>query len=285
VASAMVGELTADDPVHFFYHLGDVVYPHGEEANYGSQFFSPYADYEAPILAVPGNHDGEVPPQSRARSLEPFVRTFCSPSPPLHDAAVSVPRPISAQPNVYWTLVHDWVRIVGLYTNVHEDGEIAEDQLDWLVGELTAVPPGVTLILAMHRPVYSVDVVHGSNIDLGEALDACFERAGRAPDAVFAAHCHNYQRFQRRLRGQEIPYVVAGAGGFYERHEIGTGVPQLPATFPGLADVTLHAHQSVHHGFMTVTIRPRGAEVVYSIVSAGGTRAFDTFRIVPGQIA
>ena len=169
-----------------------------------------------------------------------------------------VPRPISGQPNVYWTLVHAWVRIIGLYTNVHEDGEIAADQLDWLTGELAATPPGVTLILAMHRPVYSVDVVHGSNLDLGDALDSCFARAGRAPDAVFGAHSHNYQRFQRRVGGRDIPYVVAGNGGFYERHGIGTGLPVAPVEFPGLPGVTLRAHDCTRHGFMTVVARPGG---------------------------
>ncbi len=155
----MVRQLSGRSPAHFFYHLGDIVYPHGEEANYRSQFFAPYAASEAPIFALPGNHDGEVMKFSGADPLEPFMRTFCSSSPPLHDAAIAVPRAASAQPNVYWTLIHDWLRVIGLYTNVHEDGEIADDQLDWLTGELAATPPEVTLILTVHRPVYSVDVV------------------------------------------------------------------------------------------------------------------------------
>jgi acid phosphatase type 7 len=281
----MVSELAGEAPVRFFYHLGDIVYPHGEEANYGPQFFSPYAAYDAPVFAIAGNHDAELTPDSRARSLEPFVRTFCSASAPLHDAAVPVTRPLSGQPNVYWTLVHDWITIVGLYTNVHEDGEIAADQLEWLTGELAAAARGVTLILAVHRPVYSTDVIHGSNLDLGEALDTCFERAGRVPDAVFGAHCHNYQRFTRRVAGREIPYVVAGGGGFHERHEVGSGLPSLPATFPGLDGVTLEAYEDMRHGFMTVAVGPSGAEVVYRVVTETGTRAVDAFRIIPSAIA
>ena len=61
-------ELHGRAPVDFFYHLGDVVYPHGEEAGYRSQFFAPYADYSAPIFAVPGNHDGELTAASRRRN-------------------------------------------------------------------------------------------------------------------------------------------------------------------------------------------------------------------------
>ena len=78
VAEAMVEELHGCAPVDFFYHLGDVVYPHGEEAGYRSQFFAPYAAYSAPIVAVPGNHDGELTAGSRAGTLAAFLKTFCS---------------------------------------------------------------------------------------------------------------------------------------------------------------------------------------------------------------
>jgi hypothetical protein len=281
VAGAMVRELAGATPVDFFYHLGDIVYPHGEEANYRPQFFAPYAAYDAPIFAIPGNHDGEVC-DSRARSLEPFVRTFGSASGPLHDAAVSVRRPPSRQPHVYWTLVHDWIWVIGLYTNVHEDGELGEDQLEWVTGELAAVPRDALAILAVHRPPFSIDSVHGSNLALRDAFDACFDRAGRVPDAVFGAHAHDYQRFARRHGERRIPYLVAGSGGFHERHDVGDGVVALPASFPGLPDLTLEAYDSDHHGFMTVTVRPGGADVAYTAVSDDGSRQVDVFGIAPG---
>ena len=170
----MAAELRGPDPARFFYHLGDVVYPHGEEANYRPQFFSAYADYGAPIFAVPGNHDGESTPSS----LQSFVRTFCSDAPPLHDAAEELPRPLSRQPHVYWTLTHEWVWIIGLYANVPEGGQFEEEQLRWLVGELRAAPADATLILALHQPVYGADLAHGANLTLGDVLDDCFA-AGR----------------------------------------------------------------------------------------------------------
>jgi hypothetical protein len=279
VAAAMVGELAGEAPVHFFYHLGDIVYLHGEEANYRSQFLSPYADYGAPILAIPGNHDGDIGPGSRAGTLDAFVKTFCSPSPALRDAAGPLRRPAASQPNVYWTLLHDWITIVGLYTNVPEGGQIAADQLDWLTEELRRASPGVPLILAMHHPVYSADANHGSNLALGGALDECFALAGRAPDAVFSAHAHCYQRFARTCGGRTIPYVVAGGGGFHERHALGTGLPKTPVSFPGLEDVTLQAYEDREHGFMTVTVDPTGAQIVYTCVADGSTWRSDGFRI------
>jgi hypothetical protein len=192
---------------------------------------------------------------------------------------VRLRRPPADQPHVHWTLVHDWFWVIGLYTNVPEDGEVAGEQLDWLTGELAAASSDVTLILAMHRPVYSADVVHGSNLDLGDALDRCFAQAKRVPDAVFGAHAHNYQRFTRRIDGRSIPYVVAGAGGFHERHRLGAGLPGTPVCFPGLEDVTLEAHQARAHGYLTVSVTPAGARVVYRTVSESGAHAFDSFAL------
>ena len=286
VVDAMVQELDGPARADFLYHLGDVVYPHGEAAHYASQFFAAYAPYAAPIFAVPGNHDGEVSRFTRAGGLEPFVKTFCSTALPLHEASAGASRPIVAQPNVYWTLVHDWLWIIGLYTNVPEGGQLAVDQLSWLVSELRAAPAQATVILAMHQPVFSADVVHGSNLALGELLDACSHRAGRAPDAVFTGHAHNYQRFTRRRGGRAIPYIVAGGGGFHERHRLGAGLPALPATFAQLPDVTLEAQECEAHGFMTVTAGRDGADVIYTAVADdGGRHEADRFRIEPGRPA
>src|SRR6476660_6549730 len=49
----------AEEPL-FFYHLGDVVYFNGMSADYPAQFYEPYQCYDAPILAIPGNHDGDT---------------------------------------------------------------------------------------------------------------------------------------------------------------------------------------------------------------------------------
>jgi len=279
VAEVMIAELEGCDPARFFYHLGDVVYLYGEEANYGPQFFQPYAAYTAPIVAIPGNHDGDVAPGSAAAPLQAFIAHFCAPTPRPPRNRVDVQRLAMAQPNVYWTLLHDWITIVGLYTNVADGGQIAGEQLRWLTSELSAAPTGVTLILALHHPVYSVDSVHGSNLALGELLDRSFEEAGRAPDAVFSAHVHNYQRFNRTLHGRQIPYVVAGSGGFHALHSVAPGIARLPASFTGLPDVTLDTHQDTAFGFMTVRASPGQTEVTYSTVSEGIASVFDSFAI------
>jgi acid phosphatase type 7 len=276
VAAAMTSQLSGETRASFFYHLGDIVYLHGERANYGSQFFDPYSGYGAPILGVAGNHDGE---SASGSSLEGFAEQFCAPGSSATSATSS--RPAQHQPNVYWTLEHDWVTIVGLYTGVAEGGQLDDFQLEWLTDELQAARRGVTLILAMHHPVFSADSAHGSNLTLRDALDDCFSRAGRTPDVVLGAHAHNYQRFTRVQHGRRIPYVVAGTGGFPELHGLGYGIPAPPASFTALPDLTLEAHQHAAFGFLTVSAGPGGAQVDYNTVVRRRPVPYDSFRATP----
>jgi hypothetical protein len=61
-------------------------------------------------------------------------------------------------------------------------------------------------------------------------------------------------------------------------------LPDLPAAFSGLPGVSLEFFHCSEHGFMTASARRTGAEVVYSTVSAGVARHFDSFRIAPGRL-
>jgi 3',5'-cyclic AMP phosphodiesterase CpdA len=282
VAGAITRQLYGPQPARFLYHLGDLVYPHGEPDGYRSQFWGAYADYRAPIFAVPGNHDADPKPVSVHSTLDAFVATFGCDVAPLHDAAVAPPRPPSRQPNVYWTLVHPWLRIIGLYTNVPEGGQLAGDQLAWLVDELRAAPADTITLLAMHQPIYSADITHGSNLTLVDVLDGCFRQAGRRPDAVLSGHAHCYQRFSRHVDGRLVPHLVAGAGGYHELHPLGRGIGSRPMSWPGadgLTDVTLEDYEDRAHGFLTVTVEPGAAEFVYYAVTAGTVYARDAFTI------
>jgi hypothetical protein len=60
VADAMVADVATGGPSApaFFFHLGDVVYNFGEAQYYYDQFYEPYREYDRPIFAIPGNHDG-----------------------------------------------------------------------------------------------------------------------------------------------------------------------------------------------------------------------------------
>lgn len=277
VAAAMVSDLDGPDPARFLYHLGDVVYGYGEESGYAPQFFAPYASYHAPIFAVPGNHDGDLVPDSSVPSLEAFAAHFCA------SAALRSPaRRANRQPHVYWTLRHRWLTLVGAYTNVPDGGRLAEDQLAWIAHELGDAPRDAALILALHHCPYSTDVIHGSNLNLADLLDAAFARAGRAPDLVLSGHVHSYQRFARRDRDRVIPYLVAGTGGVNNLQEIASDVPDVPASFAGLPGVTLEAYQDTAWGYLTICAGPGGTEVTYSTVQDGSATPFDSVAVAPG---
>ena len=113
------------------------------------------------------------------------------------------------------------VRLIGLYSNLQENPGYLEgagsntSQLDWLKSILTAIAKikdHKALVIATHHPPYSQSG-HSGSTDMNKSItDAC-TAAGIMPHAVFSAHAHNYQRYTRRIGGQQILYVVAGGGG------------------------------------------------------------------------
>jgi len=62
----------------FLFHLGDVIYGPGKEDHYGERFYRPYRHYPGKIIAIPGNHDGEVKSAADKPSLNAFQANFCA---------------------------------------------------------------------------------------------------------------------------------------------------------------------------------------------------------------
>jgi acid phosphatase type 7 len=241
----------------FFYHLGDVVYYYGQTRDYLPQFYEPYQAYDAPVLPIPGNHDGAVDPQDPAPepSLAAFVRNFCAAWPHVTAEAGDINRDAMTLPNVYWTLRAPFVTLVGLYSNVPDGGRIDDEQAAWLAEELAAAPHDAALIVALHHPVFSTSTEHVGNVALGEVLDAAAEHAGRLPDMVLNGHVHNYQRFTRLYQQREIPYLVAGAGGHWYLNRVpnyeGKALPQ-PWKVPG-QELTLERYSDDRWGYLRLT--------------------------------
>src|SRR6202453_3074890 len=76
VADKMVSDFNEEnsgDVPSFFFHLGDVVYYFGEATYYYDQFYEPFRNYPAPIVAIPGNHDGVVYAAEPAPQLAAFL--------------------------------------------------------------------------------------------------------------------------------------------------------------------------------------------------------------------
>jgi hypothetical protein len=268
----------------FFFHLGDVVYNFGEGEYYYDQFYEPFRNYDRPIFAIPGNHDGAVfgdtPDVPQIPTLTAFLRNFCALTPgPASDAGALV-RSRMTQPGVYFTLDAPFVSVVGLYTNVlegpgvisSEGGRypIGDDQLQFLTDELTRLKDARTsgeraVIVACHHPPVSADSKSGGTTGLADDIDAACRSAGLWPDAVLSGHAHLYQRFTRAVDGREIPYVVSGSGGFAAtppQH----GIPDAPWT---KGEYTLEVDPIVDFGYLLLTVDMSGDPATLSISFRG----------------
>jgi 3',5'-cyclic AMP phosphodiesterase CpdA len=264
----------------FFFHLGDVVYNFGEGQYYYDQFYEPFRDYDRPIFAIPGNHDGMVFGASldtpATPSLTAFLRNFCAARPGPAEDAAGLMRTTMNQPGVYFTLDAPFVSIVGLYTNVldgpgvlsSQDGHyptVGDAQLGFLEGELKRLRPQReagerAVIVACHHPPASV-AGHSGSEGLEKDLDAAFLAAELLPDAVLSGHAHLYQRYTRKHGDREVPYIVAGAGGYSEtapREKIEAPITQ--------GEYTLVADPIVAFGYLTVTVdmKAKHLKIAYS---------------------
>jgi len=295
IAEAMEAQITAaaatDKPL-FFYHLGDVVYFNGESSLYPEQFYEPYKHYPAPIFAIPGNHDGDTHVRAgdtpdTEKTLTGFMQNFCDSQPRHNDPY----RETMTQPYVYWTLETPIITIIGLYSNVEGllDGRGTIEQQRWLEGQLQSAPTDRPLILTVHHPPYSLDTAHGGYPDIGNALDRAMKNTGRNVDAIFSGHVHSYQRFTRSKDGADIPYVIAGAGGYAHSiralHQLQTGDNNNPiqVPFPTLVEgVTLAAYQTSEPGYMRITVNAQSLICEYFIVPFSGAppaAPVDTFTL------
>lgn len=253
VAAAMKIDLnrTKGRAPSFFYHLGDVVYYNGQIGDYYPQFYEPYDHYDAPIIAIPGNHDGD-PADPSQTSLDGFVRYFMSPTPRVLPESADAPRVTLSLPNVYFTLEAPFVTIVGMYTNVPEHGSIDSIQQQWLTNEFAEAPKDKALIVALHHPIYSFDDHHSGSARMADAVQHAINDSRRAPNMVLNGHVHNYQRIEKRLfdNARPTPFFVIGNGGYFHMH----GVHSAPGTVDPDTEATLIFEEHKLHGYVTLTI-------------------------------
>ncbi len=236
VADAMSADYDPAKPATspaFFFHLGDVIYYDNTDKGYHAQFYEPYKTYPGKIIAIPGNHDGEVfkydgTSTGQKVTLEAFQRNFCQPKTGVPPAAGTIYREMISQPAVYWHLATPFIDIIGLYSNMAENpGYIAapaigNKQKDWLaqtlksIGAARAAGPRKALLIATHHPPFSSGA-HGSSTEMLTDIDDCCTQAGIMPDAFLSAHAHNLQSYTRYLsfngKNLQIPFIVCGGGG------------------------------------------------------------------------
>ena len=285
VADKMLSDFDEANPADvpsFFFHLGDVVYYFGESTYYYDQFYEPYRDYPAPILAIPGNHDGVVYAKDTATTLQGFLENFCTNAPVQSPDAGGLFRTTMIQPGVYFTLEAPFVRILGLYSNVLEDpgvisGENGNNtildnrQINFLTAALTRVKTekyAGAVILAVHHPPFTGGATHGGSQLMLADIDSACTAAGVWPHAVFSGHAHNYQRFTRTVSGVQIPYIVAGCGG-HDPLSVMNGTYRTP--FPIDDTLTLENYDDMDFGYLRVIVNATTLTVEFHPESDGGT--------------
>ena len=278
VADAMANDLSgktwqAGRPA-FFFHLGDVVYYLGQERYYYDQFYDPYRDYDAPIFAVPGNHDGMVSPSLKLNTLAGFLANFCTSTPGHDPEAQGFARTTMTQPGVYFTLDAPFVKIIGLYSNTSEGGTqgvisgaaVGNAQLTFLQQQLNAAAAERqsgnrrALVIAVHHPPFTGSQDHAPSSNVLTDLDSACQAAKIMPDLVLSGHAHLYERYTRYVGGSQIPFVVAGMGGYFNLSGFKTSAsgapPKVPAQGSDLQGnkLMLETYDDKTYGFLRLAV-------------------------------
>jgi hypothetical protein len=284
VADKMVTDFSEANPADipsFFFHLGDVVYYFGEATYYYDQFYEPYRNYPAPIIAIPGNHDGVISSGDSTPTLAAFLTNFCALSPAPSPDAGGLLRTTMIQPGVYFTLEAPFVRILGLYSNVLEDPGVISDengantmldqrQVTFLKTALARVKTDKftgAVIIAVHHPPYTGGSEHGGSPLMLQDIDNACKKAGVWPHALFSGHAHNYQRYTRTVNKFQIPYIVAGCGGH-------SPLSSMRAAYrtPFKIDntLTLESYDDTDYGYLRVIINATTMSIEFHPQSDGG---------------
>jgi hypothetical protein len=113
-------------------------------------------------------------------------------------------------------------------------------------------------------------------------LDKCCQGADRAPDVVLSGHVHDYQRFSAPLYNkQNVPFIVAGAGGYKKRlHRLGKAFQdakkkkQLPVQIEDAPEL-LENFNDTDHGYLRVTVTKKKITLDYIAVPDPATNPED----------
>jgi hypothetical protein len=307
VADKMIADFTGEAPgqvPQFFYHLGDIVYSFGEHKYYFDQFYDAFRDYPAPILAIPGNHDGIVlPPPAgtgiASDSLSAFLANFCAPGFAHSPDAVGISRTTMIQPGVYFTLEAPLVKILGIYSNILENPgvicttpnpttgkptfpNLTDVQLDYLTAALTRIKQQKftgAVLLAVHHPPYTFGK-HTGSLTMLKEIDAVCSATGVWPHAILSGHSHNYQRYTRALpvgtTTRQIPFMVIGNGGHAPLATL-SGSLRTPQPMPIFAQpeakdtVTFESYDDTSYGYTRILVSTTQLRIEYHPASDGAT--------------
>jgi hypothetical protein len=228
--------LSQSEGTAFLLICSDVIYPAGGIGSYREQFFRPYDRYEAPIYAIPGNHDWyddgtgfmfwfcgaeEAPKRPRARALSrAWIRDRLWRKAPIADeTAIGGMRAMRESPGrrppqraPYLAIDTGPLRLVGIDTGI--SGGIDREQGEWLrrVSGDSPLPK----VLFTGKPIYVDGDYHPGPIEGGGTVDDIVRDPAHNYIAAIGGDIHNYQRYPVRVDdGRTLLYLVSGGGGAF----------------------------------------------------------------------
>jgi len=283
VADKMVSDFNEEnsaDVPSFFFHLGDVVYYFGEAQYYYDQFYEPFRNYPAPIVAIPGNHDGVVYATDPAPTLDAFLQNFCAVNPAPSPDAGALVRTTMIQPSVYFTFDAPFVRILGLYSNVLEDpgvissqggtNSLDDRQINFLTTALNRIKSENyvgAVIIVVHHPPFTADSTHGGSPQMLADIDGACTAAGVWPHALLSGHAHNYQRYTRTVQSMQIPFLIAGCGGHSPLASM-RGTYRTPYKIDDT--LTLESYDDTDYGYLRIVVNALTLTIEFHPESDGG---------------
>ncbi|MFB9841089.1 metallophosphoesterase family protein [Mucilaginibacter ginsenosidivorans] len=269
-----LGEPDGEAP-RFLFHLGDIVYSFGEGKYYYDQFYEPFRNYQAPILAIPGNHDGLVYETDPTPTLDAFLRNFVTEKPVTSTDAGGLSRTTMIQPAVYFAFDAPFVTIIGLYSNVledpgvissegHADSPVSDEQLAFLTSQLKRVKnSGNAVIVAVHHPPFAWGGDHGGSPKMLKEIDDACKEADFWPHAVISGHAHNQQRFTRTVGDFDIPYIIIGNSGHNCLSLKSTKTTALRAPINLTKDLIFESYDDKNYGYLRLVCDSKQLRIEY----------------------
>lgn len=243
-----IGERIARSEADFVLHVGDVVYPRGQQQHYAAGFFRPFAEAmrRAPFYVALGNHD--VMDDDGRQALANFA----------------LPRGGLTGDERCYSFAYGPVRVIALDLGLETPGvPLPADHpaFAFLRQELPRCDePWV--VVTSHYPILSVSR-QKDRADLRQHLLPILEEFG--VDLYLCGHDHTYQRFGEP--GEGLVQVVSGGGG--------------KSLYEVQVDARVRVAQRVFHWCRAEV---RGRELEFRALAEDGA-VVDTFRLRRGASA
>ncbi len=150
-----------------------------------------------------------------------------------------------------------------------------------------AAGQGRALIIATHHPPFTGSPFHVPSPNMLSMIDQACTTAGIWPDLHLSGHSHLYERYTRTVGGKQIPYVVAGMGGFYNLPGLKAGKKPVAPTTPASGTdasgnpLTINVYTDTKFGYLRVTATARSlvGEFVTVDPVTGKTGTGDSFTV------